>query len=115
MFLYDIKAIDEGVHIACTGRSNSLILENLKYIDSLGAKTEIRIPYVPGYNDTEIEKIGEFIKPLQNVLRVRVLPYHNYAKSKYDALGLQDTLPCRLPTEKEISKAEEKIKEILDY
>ena len=114
VFLYDVKAIDEGVHIACTGRSNSLILENLKYIDSLGAKTEIRIPYVPGYNDMEIEKIAEFLKTLKSLLRVRVLPYHNYAKSKYDALGIKDTLPDRLPSEKEISEAEEKIEKILN-
>ena len=30
MFLYDIKAIEESVHIKCTGQSNRLILENLK-------------------------------------------------------------------------------------
>ena len=28
MFLYDIKALDEHVHIRCTGKSNKLILEN---------------------------------------------------------------------------------------
>ena len=32
-FLYDVKAIDEEVHIKCCGVSNSLILENLRYID----------------------------------------------------------------------------------
>lgn len=35
-FLYDIKAIDETVHINCTGRSNRQILENLLYIDACG-------------------------------------------------------------------------------
>jgi pyruvate formate lyase activating enzyme len=34
VFLYDIKAFDEDVHIRCTGQSNKLILENLKHIDS---------------------------------------------------------------------------------
>ena len=37
-FLYDIKAIDETVHINCTGRSNRQILENLLYIDACGKK-----------------------------------------------------------------------------
>lgn len=51
-FLYDIKAIDEDVHIKCTGKSNKQILENIKYIDSCEKAIEVRIPYVPEFNDT---------------------------------------------------------------
>ena len=105
-FLYDIKAIDEDVHIKCTGQSNKIILENLKYIDSLGKKIEIRIPYVPEYNSDQIEKIAEFLKPLKNIKAVKVLPYHNYAGSKYSALNMENTLPKILPTEEEIKNAE---------
>ena len=36
VFLYDIKAADESVHIKCTGVSNRRIIENLRYLDSLG-------------------------------------------------------------------------------
>lgn len=105
-FLYDIKSFDEDVHIKCTGQSNKIILDNLKYIDSLGKETEIRIPYVPEYNSNQIEKIAEFLKQLQNIKRVKVLPYHNYAGSKYDALNMKNTLPQALPTDKEIKTAE---------
>lgn len=105
VFLYDIKAFDENVHIKCTGQSNRLILENLKYIDSLGKAIEVRIPYVPGYNSDQIEKIAEFLKSLKNLKAVKVLPYHNYAGSKYAALGMENTLPQSLPTEEEIQKA----------
>ncbi len=106
MFLYDIKAIDQDVHIKCTGKPNKIILENLKYIDYLGKKTEIRIPYVPEYNDNQIEKIAGFLKDLKNITAVKVLPYHNYTGSKYSALGMENTLPGVLPTEEEIKKAE---------
>ena len=106
-FLYDIKAIDEDVHIKCTGQSNKVILYNLKYIDSLGKKIEIRIPYVPEYNSNQIKKIAEFLKQLKNIKAVKVLPYHNYAGSKYAALGMENTLPQILPTEEEIKKAED--------
>lgn len=105
IFLYDLKAIDEDVHIKCTGQSNKLILENLKYIDSCGKKIEIRIPYVPGYNDNQIPKMAAFLKELSHITRIRVLPYHNYAGSKYKALGMKNTLPPVLPTEEEIAKA----------
>lgn len=104
-FLYDIKAIDEDVHIKCTSQSNKIILDNLAYLDSCGVKSEIRIPYIPSYNDNQIAKIAEFLSTLKNIVRVRVLPYHNYAASKYTALNLKNTLPLRLPTESEIEKA----------
>ena len=107
IFLYDFKAFNEDVHIKCTGHSNKIILENLKYIDSLGKKIEIRIPFVPGYNDNEMEAIKEFLKPLKNITKVRVLPYHNFAGSKYAALGVENTLPPILPTNEEIERAEQ--------
>lgn len=107
-FLYDIKAIDEDVHIKCTGRSNKIILENLKYIDSRNKSIEIRIPFVPEYNTDQIDKIAVFLKPLKNIKAVKVLPYHNYAGSKYAALNMENTLPKTLPTEEDIKKAKEK-------
>ena len=110
VFLYDLKAYDEDVHIKCTGCSNKLILENLMYIDSCGKKTEIRIPYVPGYNSDQMDKLAEFIKELKNVSAVRVLPYHNYAGSKYRALGMENTLPELLPTDEEMVKQKENLK-----
>lgn len=105
VFLYDIKGIDEDVHIKCTSRSNKLILKNIQYIDDLGSTIEVRIPYVPGYNSDQIEKIAEFLKTLKNVKAVKVLPYHNYAGSKYAALGIENTLPQILPSNEEIQKA----------
>lgn len=107
VFLYDFKAFDEDVHIKCTGYSNIIILENLKYIDSMDKKIEIRIPYVPDFNSDQIEKIGEFLGGLKNVTKVRVLPYHNFAGSKYKSLDMENTLPGTLPTSEEIKKAEE--------
>lgn len=105
IFLYDIKAIDEATHQKCTGVSNRAILENLLYLDEMGAKTEIRIPLVPNYNEKEIEKIAALLKKLKHVSAVRVLPYHSYAASKYGALGMENTLPDRVPTEEELAAA----------
>ena len=110
MFLYDIKAIEESMHIKCTGQSNRLILENLKYIDAAGKKTEIRYPYVPGYNSGEAESIAEFVSSLKNVTGVRVLPYHNYAGSKYLSLGMKNTLPDKLPDSEEIKSIERRFR-----
>ena len=114
VFLYDIKAYDEDVHIKCTGVSNKQILENLCYLDSLGKNIEIRIPYVPDYNDGQTEKIARFLAPLKSITKIRVLPYHNYAGSKYEALNMTNTLPERLPTGEEIKEAVQAIKKLTD-
>lgn len=106
LFLYDIKAMDESVHKRCTGQSNRLILENLRHLDDLGKSTEIRIPFVPGYNSDQIPKIRDFVRTLHHVTQVKVLPYHQYAASKYTALGMENTLPQMIPTEEEIRAAE---------
>lgn len=93
IFLYDVKAIDGEVHKKCTGVDNALILENLRYLDSVGAKIEIRIPVVPRFNDGELKKIYDFLAPMKNITAVKELKYHNLAGSKYDALGMENTLP----------------------
>ena len=112
VFLYDIKAYDEDVHIKCTGRSNKQILENLKYLDSLGKDVEIRIPFVPEYNADQVEKIAHFLSGIKHVTKIRVLPYHSYAESKYAALNMESTLPRRIPSDEELENAKKAIRDI---
>ena len=106
IFLYDLKAFDEDVHIKCTGQSNKVILENLKYLDGCGKKIEIRIPCVPDFNNNQIGKIANFLEELKNITKVKVLPYHSHAGTKYAALDMKNTLPEILPTNEEIMAAE---------
>lgn len=106
VFLYDMKALDEDVHIRCTGQSNTIILENLIYLDQQGCRIEIRIPYVPDYNADQMEKIRNFLSELKNVSGIKVLAYHNYAGSKYDALGMTNCMPKILPSKEEMEAAE---------
>ena len=40
---------------------------------------------------------------------IKVLPYHNHAGSKYAALGMENTLPTRIPSQQEILAAEDKM------
>lgn len=107
IFLYDVKSFDEEIHIKCTGQSNRLILDNLKYIDECGKNIEIRIPYVPGFNSDQMEKIASFLSGLERITKVRVLPYHNYAGSKYTSLNMKNTLPERLPEDIMIKNAKD--------
>lgn len=87
-YLVDIKAIDPSLHKRLTGQDNALILDNLRYLDGLGCKMYIRVPYVPGQNDGEMEKIADLVASLRTRPKVKLLAYHDFAKSKYEALGL---------------------------
>lgn len=87
-FLYDIKLMDNEKHIKYIGKSNKLILDNLKKLSEAGANINIRIPLVESIN-TDDESIEDFIKFLKNninVKKINLLPYHNTGKSKYERL-----------------------------
>lgn len=107
VFLYDIKSASEEAHIKCTGQSNKIILDNLEYIDNAGAKIEIRIPFVPGYNDGEISDIAKILTELKGLTKVKLLAYHSLAGSKYDSLDLENTMPKSCPSEEELERAKD--------
>lgn len=100
-FLYDIKADDGEVHRRLTGQDNALIWDNLSRLCADGAKVEVRVPYVPGYNSSEMPAIADRLSRLP-LSGVRILAYHDLSGSKYAALGLPSALPERLPTEDEM-------------
>lgn len=108
-FLYDIKAIDPKVHEKCTGKDNERILSNFDYLCSRNCNIEVRIPFVVGLNDGEIEKIGEFLQG-KPVKKVTVLKYHDLARSKYTALNMADTMPNNLTDQASASAAVEALR-----
>ena len=104
-FLYDIKAIDSNVHKKCTGRDNELILKNLKFLSERNCKIEIRYPLVKGYNDCECDRIGEFLSNMKGIEKVKVLQYHHFAASRYQALSMKNTLPDTETTYEDVENA----------
>lgn len=95
LFLYDIKHMDEALHIRGTGRSNERILANLKALAARKAAVEIRTPVIPGYNDApaQLEAIARLLAGMDNITVWRILPYHSMAKGKYEALGMAYPMP----------------------
>ena len=89
LVLYDLKHLDPARHLEGTQVDNALILENLgRTIDSAKSRVWIRIPVVPGYNDSEehFRRLAAFIssKPVE---KVSLLGYHEWGRSKHVALG----------------------------
>lgn len=101
LFLYDIKAADPAVHKKWTGVSNELILKNLRRLAETGKRIWIRVPYIPGRNDSEMQAVADIIAPLAPE-RVDILPYHMLGEGKYKALGLQNLSDIAVPDDEEI-------------
>ena len=86
----DIKHMDEEEHKKLTGVSNQSILRNIRMaaeiLDPERQHLVIRIPIIPGKNDSEenVRKTAEFVKSLKVVDRIEILPYHNLGEAKYD-------------------------------
>lgn len=104
-FLYDLKAIDPQVHKRCTGQENQVILQNLQYLSAKGCRVEIRYPLVMGYNDGECEKIGKFLKGMPGITKIKVLQYHDFSASRYEALGMANTMPKTVTTSEDVEQA----------
>ncbi len=95
MFLYDLKQMDSAKHRDGTGCGNERILENLVKLSKTGKPIEIRMPLIPCYNmeENDIRRAGEFLAGLKNIMAVRLLAYHAMARSKFTAIGVEDTMP----------------------
>ena len=89
LFLMDIKHINSAKHEEFTTRPNEQILSNAKLIAEKAKKLIIRVPVIPGFNDTveEIGDIASFALSLPNVNEIHLLPYHRMGRDKYEGLG----------------------------
>ena len=81
-----------------------------KYLDEKGKAVWIRHVLVPGItdNDEALNKLYAFIKTLNNVKRVEILPYHSFGMFKWETLGIKYELKdTPSPDEKSIAHAKE--------
>ena len=103
LFLFDVKVVDENRHRQLTGRSNKLILENLKRLVADGYNVRVRTPFVPGRNsdDGNLSKTADLLAGLGQSMIV-LLPYHALGKEKLVKIGA----PARPKDLREPSKEE---------
>lgn len=90
LYLYDIKCADKELHRKFTGKDNALILENLQKLSRQEKDIWIRVPLIPGFNDSreELEGVAKIAAGIKNVTNVTLMPYHTLGVSKYETLGM---------------------------
>ena len=88
-FFFDLKAATGEDCTRLTGGNLPLILDNLARLLQDGCKVTVRIPVIPGHNDT-IEGIAGFSGILRRagVRKADLIPFHRMGSGKYRALGM---------------------------
>lgn len=86
--LYVLKHMDPDRHLQGTGVTNRTILENVKRLDASGKPIRIRLPLIPGFNDSEenVRATADFIAGFSNLEALDILPYHRMGEPKWGQL-----------------------------
>ncbi|MHC5374625.1 pyruvate formate-lyase-activating protein [Enterococcus sp. LJL120] len=117
LLLFDIKHIDNAGHKRLTHQSNDNILDMAKYLSEIDKPVWIRHVLVPTRTDYDefLIRLDAFIKTLNNVDKVEVLPYHTMGKYKWDELELKYPLEgIEPPTDDRVTNARELL-HVTDY
>jgi pyruvate formate lyase activating enzyme len=89
LIMLDLKQMDKEEHKRGTGVDNGMILENLERLMSGEKFFVVRIPLIPGFNDSErnLEAVAERLAPARGKVRVELLPCNPFAGAKYPMVG----------------------------
>lgn len=107
LVLYDVKHLTREGYKDMTGIEIDETQKFLEVCKKMGTKMWIRQVVVPGKTDSEeyIRELGKFIKTLDNVEKVELLPYHLLGVNKYETLGIKYRLEGLEAMDKEACKA----------
>ena len=89
LLLFDCKCMDSAIHKQVTGVENTRILENLLHLGQGKVPVWVRVPVIPGVNDTEqnMTALRALLSELPAVRRLDLLAYHNLGAGKHANLG----------------------------
>lgn len=97
--LLDIKHINDEAHRKLTKHTNRNILDCARYLSDIKKAVWIRHVLIPGITDKDeyLMELRNFLKTLDNIQRIDVLPYHTMGIYKYEKLGIDYPLKDVLP------------------
>lgn len=87
--MLDIKATDVTSHIDLTGQDNKNVLENARFLASIGKLYELRTVVVEGdlFNEKTVEGVGDLLAPYigtsssgteERTIRYKIIPFRPY-------------------------------------
>lgn len=98
IFLFDIKGIDPEKHRLNTGVGVDKIHSNLDRLIEKKARIIIRMPLIPGHNDSDndLALLSDFLKARKDGIEfAEIMPYHDLGNEKRRNLGFEadETIP----------------------
>lgn len=112
LVLFDLKGMDSARHQENTGAGNEEILRTFEHLRATNKPVIVRVPLVPGYNDSpeELAALGRLLRESPNVERVDLMPYHEYGVSKYKEIGLAYPLAGKVEP-----YSQDQVRQLLDF
>lgn len=90
-FIYtDLKHYDSFKHKEVTRVKNEMIIKNIHYAFESGKRIVLRIPVIPGFNDSldDAEAFASLFEELK-ICEVQLLSFHQFGWNKYKLLKRQ--------------------------
>lgn len=89
-WLADLKHTDEEKFLSWAKGSLKRIKDNFRKLAPIAKRIVIRVPVVPGFNDTleELHNIIDFAASLTSCQELHLLPYHTLGIDKYRLLDM---------------------------
>lgn len=89
-WLADLKHTDEDKFLHWAKGSLKRIKDNFRKLAPIAKRIVIRVPVVPGFNDTikELKDIIDFAACLESCQELHLLPYHTLGINKYRLLDM---------------------------
>ena len=112
---YDIKHMDDSVHKEVTGVSNEMILRNLGELSKVHDNIAVRIPVIPGINDSDdnLRRTADMTASL-GIKNLELLPYHNLGEVKYGQIGRKYSLSeIKTPDEARMASVADMLREVI--
>ncbi|MDC7235879.1 MAG: radical SAM protein [Spirochaetales bacterium] len=105
LWLYDWKHSNETELRQWTRANLDTIRNNLNFILDRGGQVVLRLPLIPGVNDTEEHwtTIGDIGKH-PNILAVEILPYHAWGRLLWEEVGRPLPPDFRVPEKDQINQ-----------
>lgn len=113
LFLIDIKTMDPDKYEKVLKGNLSIVLTNLEKLIEAGAEVRVRLPIIPGFNNSEkdykayADYLGRFVGKIQ---AVDILPFHSYGEKKYKLLGRIENYKYHNAEDMEVSHTQPLIK-----